>query len=104
MLEHLPQRLGKSPALVVVLHGCAQTAAAYDHGAGWSSLADRHGFALLFPEQRRENNPKNCFTWFERGDTTRDLGEAASIRQMIEHMSSPARPSLRGCLMAPRRA
>ena len=41
--------LSDSPALVVVLHGCGQTAAGYDHGAGWSSLADRYGFALLMP-------------------------------------------------------
>ena len=26
-------------ALVVVLHGCGQTAAAYDFGTGWSTLA-----------------------------------------------------------------
>jgi poly(hydroxyalkanoate) depolymerase family esterase len=86
MLEYVPRTLGEAPALVVVLHGCTQTAAGYDHGAGWSSLADRHGFALVFPEQKRANNPKSCFNWFEPGDTRRDLGEAASIREMIERM------------------
>jgi poly(hydroxyalkanoate) depolymerase family esterase len=86
MLEYVPNAVGAEPALVVVLHGCTQSAAAYDHGSGWSSLADRHGFALLFPEQKRENNPKNCFTWFERGDMARGRVEAVSIREMIEHM------------------
>jgi poly(hydroxyalkanoate) depolymerase family esterase len=86
MLEYVPKTHGAAPALVVVLHGCTQSAAGYDHGAGWSSLAERHGFALLFPEQKRENNPKGCFTWFERGDTERGHGEAASIRAMIERM------------------
>ena len=37
--------------LVVVLHGCTQDAATYDRGSGWSTLAEREGFALLFPEQ-----------------------------------------------------
>ena len=52
-------------ALVVVLHGCAQTAAGYDLGAGWSTLANRYGFALLLPEQQRSNNPNGCFNWFQ---------------------------------------
>lgn len=69
--------------LVVVLHGCTQTAAGYDHGSGWSDLAERHGFAVLFPEQRRANNANLCFNWFAAEDIRRDGGEALSIRQMI---------------------
>jgi poly(hydroxyalkanoate) depolymerase family esterase len=80
---YVPATLGPRPALVVVLHGCTQTAAAYDHGAGWSHLAERHGFAVLYPEQRRENNPNLCFNWFQPHDTARGSGEAQSIRQMI---------------------
>ena len=41
--------LQPAPALVVVLHGCGQTAAGYDLGAGWSTLAKHYGFALLMP-------------------------------------------------------
>ena len=57
MFGYLPVRLATDPALVVVLHGCTQTAAGYNHGAGWSTIADRYGFALLLPEQQRSNNP-----------------------------------------------
>lgn len=84
MFTYVPKALSRSPALVVVLHGCTQSAASYDLGAGWSSLAERHGFVLLFPEQTPANNPKTCFNWFLPDDTTRDRGEARSIRQMIE--------------------
>lgn len=38
--RHAPQHLPAAPALVVVLHGCTQTAAAYDAGSGWSTLAE----------------------------------------------------------------
>lgn len=86
MLKYIPERLQSRPPLVVVLHGCTQTAGGYDHGTGWSTLADRLGFALLLPEQKRANNPNNCFTWFSAEDAARDRGEALSIRQMIEHM------------------
>jgi poly(hydroxyalkanoate) depolymerase family esterase len=86
MFRYLPSELAVDPALVVVLHGCTQTAAGYDLGAGWSTLADRYGFALLMPEQQRSNNPNGCFNWFQPGDTARGKGEALSIRQMIEKM------------------
>lgn len=83
MFAYVPDGVGLSAPLVVALHGCTQTAASYDQGTGWSHLADRLGFILIFPEQQATNNPKNCFTWFLPGDTTRDMGEALSIRQMI---------------------
>jgi poly(hydroxyalkanoate) depolymerase family esterase len=86
MFRYLPSDLAADPALVVVLHGCTQTAAGYDLGAGWSTLADRYGFALLLPEQQRSNNPNGCFNWFQPGDIERGSGEALSIRQMIEKM------------------
>ncbi|MBZ9747769.1 PHB depolymerase family esterase [Mesorhizobium sp. CO1-1-7] len=79
-----PKDLAAKASLVVVLHGCTQSAASYDRGAGWSRTADRNGFAVLFPEQQRSNNPNLCFNWFVPDDTRRGSGEALSIRQMIE--------------------
>jgi poly(hydroxyalkanoate) depolymerase family esterase len=81
------QRARQKNALVVVLHGCTQTAAGYDTGAGWSMLAERYGFALLMPEQKTSNNGNGCFNWFNPEDITRDGGEALSIRQMIAQMA-----------------
>jgi len=86
MFAYAPAHPARSPALVVVLHGCIQYAAGYNAGAGWSTLADRYGFYLLFPEQRPRNNPKRCFNWFRPGDTDRGRGEALSIRQMVDRM------------------
>lgn len=63
-----------------------QTAEDYDHGSGWSTLADQHCFALLFPQQRCANNAIRAFNWFEPNDSHRDGGEALSIREMIEQM------------------
>ncbi|WP_245428843.1 alpha/beta hydrolase family esterase [Rhodoplanes elegans] len=85
MYKYVPKKPNKS--LVVVMHGCTQTAASYDLGAGWSTLADRYGFLLVFPEQTEANNPKTCFNWFREHDATRGQGEAASIRQMIRKMA-----------------
>ena len=86
MLTYVPPGLAPGSALVVVLHGCTQSAAAYDHGAGWSVLAERHGFAVLYPEQQRGNNGSLCFNWFQPEDTARGGGEVESIREMTEQM------------------
>lgn len=86
MFSFVPGKLQPPPALVVVLHGCGQTAAGYDLGAGWSTLAKRYGFALLMPEQQPSNNANGCFNWFNPEDTARGKGEACSIRQMIARM------------------
>jgi len=85
---YLPKELPDGAPLVVVLHGCTQSAAGYDHRSGWSQLADRAGFALLYPEQQRANNPNLCFNWFLPANTTRGSGEVRSIRRMIEEMVS----------------
>jgi poly(hydroxyalkanoate) depolymerase family esterase len=93
---YVPEGVSGPAPLVIVLHGCTQNAALYDHGSGWSRLADRHRFILLFPEQSRDNNPMLCFNWFNAGDTSRGMGEAASIRAMVDaigkaHDVDPAR-------------
>jgi poly(hydroxyalkanoate) depolymerase family esterase len=84
MFKYVPEQ--PEQTLVVVLHGGTQTAASYDLGAGWSTLADRYGFVLLLPQQQPANNPHRCFNWFLADDIGRDKGEALSIRQMVEAM------------------
>lgn len=101
MFAYLPKNLPANAPLVVILHGCTQTAAGYDHGAGWTDLADEAGFAVLAPEQQHSNNVSNCFNWFQPGDTTRGEGEAASIHQMVtrlvaDHNLDPRRVFITG--------
>lgn len=98
---YVPASAQPGAPLVVVLHGCTQNAAGYDHGAGWSQLAAEHGFAVLVPEQRRSNNMNLCFNWYEPGDSKRGAGEPLSIVQMIaamieRHGLNPARVYVNG--------
>jgi poly(hydroxyalkanoate) depolymerase family esterase len=86
MFAFVPANLQSPRALVVILHGCGQTAAGYDLGAGWSTIAKRYGFAILLPEQQMSNNANTCFNWFSPDDVARERGEAGSIRQMIARM------------------
>jgi feruloyl esterase len=87
LLAFVPDDLPPEPALVVALHGCNQTAAAYGIGSGWLALAAREGFILCLPEQRGGNNSHQCFNWFSARDTARGSGEAASIHAMTEHLA-----------------
>jgi poly(hydroxyalkanoate) depolymerase family esterase len=82
----VPTNLASGAPLVVVLHGCTQTPEGYERGTGWTHLAERHGFAVLYPEQMRSNNANGCFNWFEPGDMRRGAGEPASIKSMIDRM------------------
>jgi feruloyl esterase len=85
MFAYAPQHLPPAAPLVVALHGCTQTADEYDYGTGWSSLADKFGFAVIYPQQQPANNPRNCFSWFLPDDLARGQGEAQSISEMVEH-------------------
>ena len=98
---YVPETVSASAPLVVVLHGCTQTAAGYDQSSGWSRLADLHGFVVLYPEQQRANNPNLCFNWFSADDASRGLGEARSIREMVaavqaQHRTDPQRVFVTG--------
>jgi poly(hydroxyalkanoate) depolymerase family esterase len=85
MLEFVPSLRRDPPTLVVVLHGCLQTADQFDKGSGWSRMARDKGFVLLYPEQTKQNNQNLCFNWFRPSSVARDRGELMSIRQMVEH-------------------
>lgn len=83
MFEHVPTaEVDGERALVVFLHGCNQTHDAA-RTAGLVRIADERGVHVVAPEQGAFNNGNVCFNWFDRADTGRDSGEAASIRAMI---------------------
>lgn len=85
MKIHVPARLSPAAGLVVVMHGCTQTAEDFAGPVGWIELADRFGFAVVAPEQARANNSNLCFNWYLPADIKRGGGEAESIAQMVSY-------------------
>ncbi|MBN8701622.1 MAG: PHB depolymerase family esterase [Bacteroidetes bacterium] len=69
--------------LVIVLHGCSQTANEVAELTGWNKLSDLHNFIVLYPQQKFINNSNHCFNWFEEKDITKGQGECQSIFEMI---------------------
>jgi poly(hydroxyalkanoate) depolymerase family esterase len=88
MYSYAPTTLPVNAPLVVVMHGCTQTATQYASESGWNILANQHQFYTVYPEQVTANNSSTCFNWFNYGDQNRGQGEALSIKQMIDYMQA----------------
>ncbi|MBK6523966.1 MAG: PHB depolymerase family esterase [Sphingobacteriaceae bacterium] len=69
--------------LVVVLHGCGESAKAVSELTGWNKLADINEFMVIYPQQKLVNNPNLCFNWFADRDNEKGKGECESIFEMI---------------------
>lgn len=65
--------------VVVMLHGCTQTAEDFAVGTGMNALAEAQGFVVVYPQQSRGDNAQSCWNWFRRGDQRRDMGEPAIL-------------------------
>lgn len=77
---YVPASYGGQPtALLVMLHGCTQTAEDFATGTRMNAVAESHGALVAYPEQSRSANPNGCWNWFSRADQRRDQGEPALI-------------------------
>jgi poly(hydroxyalkanoate) depolymerase family esterase len=88
MFKFVPSGLPSGAPLVVVMHGCTESASSYSSQTEWGNLGQRFGFAVVFAEQESANNSLSCFNWFQLGDISRGQGEALSIKQMVDSMKS----------------
>lgn len=72
----------KGMPLVVMLHGCNQTAPSFAQGTQMNRLAQSHGFVTIYPQQSVRNNLIRCWRWFERGEHS-GMAEMRTLLQMI---------------------
>ena len=97
----VPSRPQTPAALVVMLHGCNQTADDFAIGTGMNRLAERDGVFVVYPVQTGRANAQRCWNWFEPRDQGRETGEAAIIAGltravMAEHAIDPDRVFIAG--------
>ena len=88
MYSYIPTNISAKAPLVVVLHGCTETATSFEGDSGWDTLSNHHKFYVIHAQQQSTNNISECFNWFQSTDYSRDQGEAYSIKQMIDYMKS----------------
>lgn len=77
---YVPSAQPEGPrAMIVMLHGCTQSADDFATGTQMNRLADKHGFLVVYPEQNPQANPSKCWNWFNPQDQQRGTGEPSLI-------------------------
>jgi poly(hydroxyalkanoate) depolymerase family esterase len=83
---YLPAGVTPAPAkplpLVVMLHGCQQSAADFAAGSSMNQLAERKGFAVLYPQQSAAADAHRCWHWYKRA-TQQGEGDLGLIAAMV---------------------
>lgn len=80
----LNYRVGKPVPLILMLHGCTQTAVELAAGTRMNELAEQHHFIVVYPQQTNNNNRSLCWNWFEPSNQVRDHGEPAIIAGIVQ--------------------
>lgn len=65
--------------VIVMLHGCTQSANDFAAGTQMNLLADTHNFLVVYPEQAQQANASKCWNWFDPNNQARGVGEPALI-------------------------
>lgn len=87
--------------MIVMLHGCQQSADDFAAGTQMNRLADAQGFLVVYPEQSAQANPSRCWGWFQPQDQLRDAGEPSLIAGIVgqvaqRHGADPGRMFVAG--------
>ncbi|MGI3779087.1 MAG: extracellular catalytic domain type 1 short-chain-length polyhydroxyalkanoate depolymerase [Janthinobacterium lividum] len=91
---------GRPAPLVVMLHGCTQSAADFAAGTRMNEAAEARGCLVVWPEQVAAANASRCWRWFEASEQGRG-GEPALVagitrEVMAEYAVDPARVYVAG--------
>ena len=81
---YVPDRVAARPAIVVAVHYCTGTGPAFHSGTQFASLADQHGFIVIYPSATRSGQ---CFDVYSPEALRRDGGsDPVSIMSMVRHV------------------
>lgn len=84
---YLPASHPKRPkGLILMLHGCNQTANDFAAGTHMNTLAEKHGLAIAYPEQTKRFNRALCWNWFKPGNQMRGVGEPAMLAALTRKL------------------
>lgn len=72
--------------IIVMLHGCTQSADDFAAGTQMNRLADEHGLLVVYPEQAARANPSKCWNWFKPQDQRRDAGEPSILTGIVREV------------------
>lgn len=70
--------------VMVMLHGCFQAPLDFARETGMNTVAEKYGFAVLYPEQTFQDNIWKCWNWFKPVNQARLSGEPSIIIGMLD--------------------
>ncbi len=73
--------------LVVMLHGCQQTAAEFAAATRLNALAERKGFAVLYPQQSSTADQNRCWHWYTRS-IQNGQGDVELVAAMVRQVQT----------------
>lgn len=82
---------GTPAPLVLMLHGCTQSADQFAQATQMEALAETEGFLVAFPDQPASANPVKCWRWFDTAHQARGGGEPAILAGIVEHVGKSYR-------------
>lgn len=89
-----PAAAGAAPIprpMVVMLHGCTQSAADFAAGTQMNTLARELGVVVLYPEQTQHANAQKCWNWFKPQHQQRGRGEPAVLAALTQSIAAEHR-------------
>jgi poly(hydroxyalkanoate) depolymerase family esterase len=81
-----PNEKKEAAPLLVMLHGCKQTAGDFAVGTKMDSVAGTAGFFVVYPQQSNQANLNACWNWFNPRHQTRGQGEPKALADLITHL------------------
>jgi poly(hydroxyalkanoate) depolymerase family esterase len=98
---YVPAKMSEAPLpLVVMLHGCTQSAEDFAAGTQMNRFAEEHGFLVVYPEQVASANMSKCWNWFQTEDQVRDSGEPSLIAGIVNEIAQAHRVDRRRIFVA----
>lgn len=88
---YLPQRVPDQVVqhgwpLVLMLHGCHQSATQFAAGTRMNRLAEELGYAVLYPQQSASRQAQRCWRWYDRA-AQQGEGETDVLAGLLAHVA-----------------
>src|SRR5947209_5109085 len=72
-------QLGTAVPLIVMLHGCGQTAVDFATGTHMNQVAEEYNFIVAYPQETSNASINSCWNWYDPAHQARDGGEPAIL-------------------------